>query len=65
MDVSNKHQATDEELKKYFPDLPTGKLDEYRRKATFDWRRMKLAYDNLNTIDLKVCIDSDFKEFIN
>ncbi|XP_045445584.1 peroxisomal acyl-coenzyme A oxidase 3-like [Melitaea cinxia] len=41
------------ELKFYFPDLPSGPLDAYRKKATFNWRLMKLAYDNLTTIKLK------------
>lgn len=54
MESPNRHRATDEDLKKYFPDLPSGRLDEYRKKATFDWRRLKLVYDNLNTIAIKV-----------
>nr|XP_049695472.1 peroxisomal acyl-coenzyme A oxidase 3 [Helicoverpa armigera] len=48
-----KQQEVDEQLKKYFPDLPSGPLDIYRKKASFDWRRMKLVYDTLNTIKLK------------
>ncbi|CAH2086023.1 unnamed protein product [Euphydryas editha] len=42
-----------EELKVYFPDLPSGPLDTYRKKASFNWRFMKLVYDNLTTIKLK------------
>ncbi|CAH2244221.1 jg20166 [Pararge aegeria aegeria] len=45
--------VAEEELKVYFPDLPSGPLDGYRKKGTFSWRRMKLVYDNLNTIKLK------------
>lgn len=46
--------VSDEQLKKYYPDLPAGPLDRYRKNASFDWRRMKLVYENLNTIKLKV-----------
>ncbi|XP_053625433.1 peroxisomal acyl-coenzyme A oxidase 3-like [Plodia interpunctella] len=49
----NKKIVTDEQLRKYFPDLPSGPLDKYRKKSSFDWRRMKLIYENLNTINLK------------
>ncbi|XP_047528094.1 peroxisomal acyl-coenzyme A oxidase 3-like isoform X1 [Vanessa atalanta] len=42
-----------DELKTYFPDLPNGPLDNYRKKATFNWRVMKLVYDNMTTIKLK------------
>ncbi|KAH9629240.1 hypothetical protein HF086_008322 [Spodoptera exigua] len=52
-----KDQGVDEQLKLYLPDLPKGPLDRYREKATFDWRRMKLAYDNLNTLKLKIAED--------
>ncbi|CAH0604988.1 unnamed protein product [Chrysodeixis includens] len=51
--AEQKQQVTDEQLKEYLPDLPSGPLDNYRKQATFDWRRMKLAYDNLNTLKLK------------
>ncbi|XP_013194627.2 peroxisomal acyl-coenzyme A oxidase 3 [Amyelois transitella] len=49
----NKKIVTEEQLKKYFPDLPPGPLEKYRKIASFDWRRMKLVYENLNTINLK------------
>lgn len=45
--------VTDEELKEYFPDLPSGPLDVFRKRASFNWRRMKLVYDNLATIKIK------------
>lgn len=51
-----RQRVSDEQLKEYIPDLPKGQLDNYRKKASFDWRRMKLVYDSLNTIKLKVCI---------
>ncbi|KPJ19117.1 Peroxisomal acyl-coenzyme A oxidase 3 [Papilio machaon] len=49
----NNQAVTDDQLKELFPDLPAGPLDVYRKKATFDWRRMKLVYDNLETLKLK------------
>lgn len=52
--AEQKQRVTDEQLKQYLPDLPSGPLDIYRKQASFDWRRMKLAYDNLNTLKLKV-----------
>lgn len=47
-------KVSDGELRNFFPDLPCGPLDSFRKKATFDWRRMKLVYDTLGTIKLKV-----------
>lgn len=51
---SSKKMVGEEELKEFFPDLPKGPLDGYRKKGSFSWRRMKLAYDNLATIKVKV-----------
>lgn len=63
--AEQKQQVTDEQLRQYLPDLPSGPLDIYRKQATFDWRRMKLAYDNLNTLKLKVSeYHFFFKKFI-
>ncbi|CAH0722041.1 unnamed protein product, partial [Brenthis ino] len=45
--------VTEDDLKEYFPDLPSGPLDVYRKKASFSWRRMKLVYDTLSTIKIK------------
>lgn len=53
---TEKKFVTDEELQQYFPDLPSGPLDVYRKRASFNWRRMKLVYDNLATIKIKVSI---------
>ncbi|XP_045782603.1 peroxisomal acyl-coenzyme A oxidase 3 [Maniola jurtina] len=50
---SSRKMVSEEDLKVYFPDLPSGPLDGYRKKGSFSWRRMKLAYDNLTTIKLK------------
>lgn len=52
--------VTDEELKQYFPDFPDGPLQEYRNKATFNWRRIKLVYDSLSSIKTKVSIKELF-----
>ncbi|XP_075969995.1 acyl-CoA oxidase 3 [Anticarsia gemmatalis] len=48
-----KEKVTDEQLKELIPDLPSGQLDNYRKLASFDWRRMKLVYETLGTIKLK------------
>jgi acyl-CoA oxidase len=36
---------TDAELVRLLPDWPQGPLTEYRRRATFDWRKMKVLLD--------------------
>ncbi|GBP17200.1 Peroxisomal acyl-coenzyme A oxidase 3 [Eumeta japonica] len=53
-------KVSDEQLKVLIPDLPISELDVYRKKALFDWRRMKLSYDTLDTIKLK----NDIWEFM-
>ncbi|CAH2073077.1 unnamed protein product, partial [Iphiclides podalirius] len=53
MKCKENQTAMDNELKDLFPDLPNGPLDVYRKKASFNWRRMKLVYDNLDTMKLK------------
>ncbi|XP_028168002.1 peroxisomal acyl-coenzyme A oxidase 3 isoform X3 [Ostrinia furnacalis] len=62
MEPKKREYVSDEQLKQYFPDLPTGKLDDYRKKASFDWRRTKLVYDDLESIDLKHRIWKFFEE---
>ncbi|XP_063378384.1 peroxisomal acyl-coenzyme A oxidase 3 [Cydia fagiglandana] len=38
----------------FLPDLPSGPLDEFRRTATFDWKRLKLALEgDINLLKLK------------
>lgn len=54
MEGKKKEIVTDGQLKELFSDLPTGPLDGYRKKATFDWRRMKLSYDTFAAMKLKV-----------
>lgn len=39
----------------FVPDLPSGPLDVYRKNATFDWKRLKLALEgDLDLLKLKV-----------
>ncbi|XP_041977418.1 peroxisomal acyl-coenzyme A oxidase 3-like isoform X2 [Aricia agestis] len=51
--TSSTKSMTDEELKQYFPDFPSGPLDVYRKNASFDWRKIKMAYESASTIKLK------------
>ncbi|KAI5641646.1 acyl-CoA oxidase domain-containing protein [Phthorimaea operculella] len=46
-------KISDERLRELFPDLPSGPLDRYRKQAAFDWRRMKLVYDTVASLELK------------
>lgn len=41
----------------FLPDLPSGPLDVYRRSASFDWKRLKLALEgDIDFLKLKVSI---------
>ena len=40
-------------LKEIMPDWPSGPLDEYRKRASFDWRRMKLMLETEDGIRIK------------
>lgn len=42
-----------DELKKLLPDWPEGPLTEWRRKATFDWRKMKVLLDGEDVVSFK------------
>lgn len=42
------------EDKFYFPDLPDGPLTEYRKKATFDYKKMALLLEDEDSYKLKV-----------
>jgi len=35
------------------PDWPAGPLDEYRKRASFDWKRMKLAFEDEDCVRIK------------
>lgn len=54
MEGKKREIVSDGQLRELFPDLPRGPLDGYRKQATFDWRRMKLSYDTLAAMKLKV-----------
>lgn len=36
------------------PNLPSGPLDEYRRKASFDWKTLKLVFEDPEMFQLKI-----------
>lgn len=42
-----------DEIKKLLPDWPEGPLTEYRRRATFDWRKMKILLDGEDVVAFK------------
>lgn len=44
------------EIMELLPDFPSGPLDEYRRRATFDWRKMKLLLEGEEIIKFKMRI---------
>jgi len=41
------------ELKRLLPDWPQGPLTEYRRRASFDWRKMKVLLDGEDVVMFK------------
>lgn len=40
----------------YIPDLPSGPLDEYRKKTSFNWKEMKIILENPSKLKLKVIL---------
>lgn len=40
--------------KLYFPDLPDGPLTEYRKRASFDYKKMALLLEDEESYKLKV-----------
>ena len=42
-----------EDLKRLLPDWPEGPLSQYRRRATFDWRQMKVLLDGEDVVKFK------------
>lgn len=52
MDLDLDHDDTS-----FIPDLPSGPLDQYRKKATFDWKKLRLVFEEVNLLRVKV---SDF-----
>lgn len=53
MEVTDVQPVSDVELRECFPEPPRGPLTAFRKKASFDWRRMKLAYDSIQAIRTK------------
>lgn len=42
----------------FIPDLPkAGPLAEYRKRANFDWKDLKLIFEQEQTLKTKVCIN--------
>lgn len=37
----------------FIPDVPTGPLDEYRKRAKFDWKRLRLLFEGGDLLKLK------------
>lgn len=37
----------------FIPDMPIGPLDEYRKRAKFDWKELRLIFENENLLRLK------------
>lgn len=38
----------------FIPDLPTGPLDAYRNKAQFDWKKLRLIFEQIDLLKVKV-----------
>ena len=53
--TENQIEVTDE-IRQLLPDWPSGPLDEYRRRASFDWRKMKLLLEGEDIIRFKLRI---------
>lgn len=39
---------------KFIPNLPKGPLDEYRNQVKFDWKRLRLVFEDIHTAKIKV-----------
>lgn len=37
----------------FIPDMPNGPLDEYRKRAKFDWKQLRLIFENERLLRLK------------
>lgn len=37
----------------FIPDMPIGPLDEYRKRAKFDWKQLRLIFEEENLLRLK------------
>lgn len=41
-------------------DLPPGPLQEFRNKASFDWKNLKLLVEDEDVLQFKVCINGHY-----
>lgn len=46
-------------------DLPKGPLEVYRRRATFDWKSLKLTFDGEDFVQFQVLWKTDINIFIS
>lgn len=37
----------------FIPDMPIGPLDEYRKRAKFDWKQLRLIFEDENLLRIK------------
>lgn len=37
----------------FIPDMPSGPLDEYRKRAKFDWKQLRLIFEEENLLRIK------------
>lgn len=49
-------EESPEKIDACIADLPTGPLDTYRQKATFDWKRLRLYTFGYDTLEFQVFI---------
>lgn len=47
------NKEVSDEVKRLLPDWPQGPLSEYRRRASFDWRKMKILLDSEEVVVFK------------
>lgn len=47
------NKEVSDQVKRYLPEWPQGPLSDYRRRATFDWRKMKILLDTEEVVVFK------------
>lgn len=60
MSSHNNNNNTD-----FIEDLPPGPLDEYRRQTTFDWKKMKLFFEDPDLLKIKVICQKKKERIFN
>lgn len=40
----------------FIPNTPSGPLDTYRNQVAFDWKRLRLVFEDINSVKIKVNI---------